>query len=296
MGISKQIVFWMTALLTVAGLLTPSFARVDSLSIVTSFYPMYVLTANVVAGIEGVEAHIMAAPETGCLHDYQLLPGDLRKLESADILVINGAGMEAFLDKARAMYPDLPVIEAGEGIALLEEGHGSGNNPHVWVDPCNAAAQTRTIARRLCELDPDRAAAYAANGEIYAARLEALYVRMREDLAVVHNRDLFTFHEAFAYFADAFDLRVTGVVEREPGAEPGTRELAEIVDLVRAEGVTALFSEPQYSDRTIELIARETGARVYTLDPVVNGPLTLTAYEDAMERNLQVLLEALNDE
>ncbi len=307
------------------------------LRIVTSFYPMYLFAANVAQGVEGVSVHNMAAPEVGCLHDYQLLPGDLRALENTDVLVINGAGMEPFLDKVRAQHPELPVIEASEGIALLaddgheheheeeaedheeadhddheevghddheEVGHDAyaevgghdhehSENPHVWVDPRNAAAQVRTIARRLGELDPPNAAQYAANAGAYAARLEALSQRMHAELSSLRERELYTFHEAFAYFAQAFDFHVAGVIEREPGTGPGTRDLIDIVDQVRAKEIPALFVEPQYPGRVAEIIARESGATVYTLDPVVTGPLTLTAYEEAMERNLQTLLEAL---
>jgi len=277
------------------------------LRVLTSFYPAYLFTANVIADISGVSVQNMTAPEAGCLHDYQLLPGDLRALESADVLVINGAGMEGFLDKLRALYPDLPVIEASEGIALLaneaeegdhddHDGHGHAReaNPHVWVDPRNAAAQARTVARRLGEFDPGRADAYAANAEAYAARLEALYEHMCEELCGLRERNLFTFHESFAYFAAAFDLRVVGVIEREAGTEPSTRDLADTVDQVRAEGLSALFVEPQYPGLAADIIAREAGIRVYTLDPVATGPMTLTAYEEAMERNLQTLLEALH--
>jgi zinc transport system substrate-binding protein len=265
------------------------------LRIVTSFYPMYVFTANVTQGIEGVSVHNMAAPEVGCLHDYQLLPGDLRALEDADVLVINGAGMERFLDKVREQRRALPVVDASEGIALLvgEEDGEPEPNPHVWVDPRNAAAQARTIARRLGELDAAHAGAYAANAEAYAARLEALYARMRAALEGAPLRDILTFHEAFGYFAAAFDLNVTGVVEREPGSEPGTRDLTDLVDLIRGNGATALFAEPQYPPGAADIIAAETGRRVYTLDPAVTGRLEPTAYEDAMERNVATLLEAL---
>lgn len=278
----------------------------SGLRIVTSFYPMYLFTARVIQGVDGVSVHNMAAPEAGCLHDYQLLPADLRALESADVLVVNGAGMEQFLDKVRIQYANLPVIEASEGVALLlesdeehegehshDDGHDHAVNAHVWVDPRNAAVQTRTIARRLAELDPAHAAQYTENAEQYATELEALYARMFAALADLPNRDIVTFHEAFAYFAQAFDLHVAAVIEREPGSEPGTRELAALVDTVRATGIKALFVEPQYPAGVAKIVARETGAQIYTLDPVVTGPLELTAYEDAMARNLAALLEAM---
>ena len=282
----------------------------ETLRVMTSFYPMYLLTVNVTQGVEAVAVRNMAAPEVGCLHDYQLLPADLRALEEADALVVNGAGMEAFLEKVIAQRPSLPVIEAAHGIPLLDEAHGDEDahdhdhnhdheheqgNPHVWLDPRNAAAQVRTIAARLVEIDPMHAEAYTANAQAYAQTLEALYARMQAALAQVPNRRIITFHEAFPYFAEAFDLQIVGVIQREPGSEPGTRELAEVVDLVRAQDGVVLFVEPQYSARAADIIARETGVRVFVLDPVVTGPLQAGAYVDAMEQNLAVLLEALGE-
>ncbi len=265
----------------------PSSGQTGDFTIVTSFYPMYLLTQNVVGDIPGVTVHNMAAPDVGCLHDYQLLPADLRALESADALVINGAGMESFLDKVREVYPSLPVIEASAGIALLD------NNPHVWVDPRNAAIEVKNIAQGLAALLPAQEKRLAENSDAYRAVLEQLYARMVVALDGITQRDIVTFHEAFPYFAAAFSLRIAAVIEREPGTEPSTRELAEIVDTVKASGVRALFAEPQYADRAAEVIARETGAHVYTLDPVVTGPMSKTAYQDAMERNLGTLLTAL---
>ena len=282
----------------------------EALRVMTSFYPMYLLTVNVTQGVEAVVVRNMAAPEVGCLHDYQLLPADLRALEEADALVVNGAGMEAFLEKVIAQRPSLPVIEAAHGIPLLDEAHGDDDahdhdhdhdheheqgNPHVWLDPRNAAAQVRTIAARLAEIDPMHAEAYTANAQAYAQTLETLYARMQAALAQVPNRRIITFHEAFPYFAEAFDLQIVGVIQREPGSEPGTRELAEVVDLVRAQDGVVLFVEPQYSARAADIIARETGVRVFVLDPVVTGPLQAGAYVDAMEQNLAVLLEALGE-
>ena len=107
------------------------------------------------------------------------------------------------------------------------------------------------------------------------------------------QRDIVTFHEAFPYFAKEFDLRIAAVIEREPGPEPAAAELAQTIDLVRASGVKALFAEPQYPARAAESIARETGARVYTLDPAVTGPMDADAYIHIMDANLRVLEEAL---
>lgn len=255
--------------------------------VVTSFYPMYVATLNLVAGVEGVEVVNLTQPFTGCLHDVQLTPAEMVKLSGADALVINGAGMESFMDKALEVVAKERVIEASDGVELLDD------NAHVWLSVSLHLKQVENIAAGLERLDPAHAAGYRANAAAYTAKLEALRDRMREGLRDLSRRDIVTFHEAFPYFAKEFNLKIAAVIEREPGAEPSATELAETIDLVRASGVKALFAEPQYPARAAESIARESGARVYTLDPAVTGPMDADAYIRIMDANLRVLEEAL---
>ena len=263
----------------------------EPLRVVTSFYPVYVAALNVTAGVPGVEVSNLASPHIGCLHDYQLTAGDVRRLADADILLVNGAGMEPFLGKVAQQSPKVRVVEVSEGIPLLE------GNPHVWVSLEGARRQTDNIAAALAAADPDRADAFRANAAAYNAALTALEEKMRTALAPYAGTPIVTFHEAFPYFARDFGLDLAGVIEREPGAEPSARELADTVKLVRARQVKALFAEPQFPDQSAQVVARETGVRVYSLDPVVTGPsdpaAARGAYLQAMEKNLEVLQEAL---
>ena len=247
-----------------------------SARIVTSFYPVYLATVNVAGGVPGVEVINLTRPTTGCLHDYQLTPADMVTLSRATIFVINGAGMETFLDKALQPAPFLKIVNASEGIDLLRGP--DGENPHVWLSVTHTITQVRNIARGLARLDPEHATRYETNAAAYIQKLEALRARMQEGLKNIRTRDIITFHEAFPYFAQEFNLRVVAVVEREPGAEPSARELAELIGMIRETGVKALFAEPQYSARAVETIARETGATVYHLDPAVTGNLEADAY------------------
>ena len=265
----------------------------SNFTVVASFYPMYVLTANVVDGIPGVQVLSMAEQQTGCLHDYQLLPADMKALEKADVFVINGAGMESFMSRVSEQFADLTVITASDGIDMISDAQGNVN-AHVWLDPVRAAQQVKNIAAGLAEADPAHAEAYTKNGDAYADNLTSLGNDLRAQLADVGSRDIITFHEAFPYFAEAFDLNVAAVIEREPGSEPTTQEIAQTVDLVREKGIGALFVEPQYPDRAAETIARETGAGIYTLDPIVTGDLSKDAYEQKMRENAKTLAEALN--
>ncbi len=263
----------------------------QSLRVVTSFYPVYVAVLNVTAGIPDVEVSNLASPHVGCLHDYQLTAGDVRRLADADLLLVNGAGMEPFLGKVAQQSPGVRVVGVSEGIALLDD------NPHVWVSLEGARRQTENIAAALAAAAPDRADAFRANASAYSASLSALEEKMRAALAPYAGTPIVTFHEAFPYFARDFDLDLAGEIEREPGAEPSARELADTVKLVRERKVKALFAEPQFPDKSAQVVARETGVRVYSLDPVVTGPSdpeeARGAYLRAMEKNLEVLQEAL---
>ena len=266
--------------------------------IVTSFYPMYVATLNLAAGLPGVQVVNLTRPITGCLHDYQLAPEDMITLTTADVFVVNGAGMESFLDKAGRHNRRMVVVEASAGIDLIRSGGAAEGavNPHVWVSISDHMLQVANLATGLAKADPAHATGYRANATVYSAQLEVLRGEMHAALTAARGRAIVTFHEAFPYFAREFGLRVAAVVEREPGSEPNAQELAATIRTVRAAGVQALFAEPQYPMKAAELIARETRAKVYTLDPAVSGPLQADAYLVIMRRNLQVLREALGND
>ena len=263
--------------------------------IVTSFYPMYVATINITDGVDGVEVYNMTKPHTSCLHDYQLMTEDMKTREKADAFVINGAGMEDFMDKVTEQQKKLKVIDASRGIELIHDDE-EGDNPHVWLSVTDAITQVRNIADQLKEADPAHAAAYEKNAVAYIEKLTSLKSEMHAALDNVPHKDIVTFHEAFPYFAKEFNLNIIGVVEREPGTEPTPTELQETIEQVNALPTKVLFTEPQYSPAAAETIARETGAKIYTLDPVVTGeatPAAKNAYIDTMKKNMKTLQEAL---
>ena len=265
-----------------------------SFHIVTSFYPMYVATINITQGVDGVTVTNMTKPQTGCLHDYQLMTEDMKTLEKADAFVINGAGMESFLDKVIEQRKNLKIIDASKGIELLKDD--DEENPHVWLSVTDAILQVKNIAEQLKAADPKHADAYEKNAAAYIKKLEALKAEMHAELDTVPNKDIVTFHEAFPYFAKEFGLNIISVVEREPGTEPTPAELQATIEQVKKLPVKVLFTEPQYSPSAAETIARETGAKIYTLDPVVTGEANdqaLNAYIDTMKKNMETLKTAL---
>ncbi len=259
--------------------------------ITASFYPMYIATINVTKGIPGVEVRNLTKPMTGCLHDYSVTTDDMKQLAKTDIFVVNGAGMESFLDKVIKQLPNVKIVNASDGIELIKDKEG--DNAHVWVSVSLHIKQVRNIASQLAKADPQHAKEYGSNAAVYVAKLEKLRKEMHEGLKGLKTRDIITFHEAFPYFAKEFGLRIAAVIEREPGSEPNAKELAETITIVKNARVKALFAEPQYPAKAAQTIARETGAKLYVLDPAVTGPMKDDAYIQIMTKNLGELRKAL---
>lgn len=296
--------------LVLALLLCCAPALASAETVVVSFYPIYLFALNLLDGVDGVELASLAEPTSGCLHDYQLQTSDMKALAQADVFLINGAGMEGYLDGVFEAFPTLPVTDASQGVALLEDcsehghdhddaehDHDHAFNAHIWLDAGNAVLMVNNLADGLIAALPAHAEAIAANRDAYTSRLSALDAEIESALADLPRKDIITFHEAFPYFANAYGLNVAAVINRDPDDALSPRQLAEMCKTVQALGAPPLFTEPQYEDMAAQTISRETGAPIFTLDPIVTGPADapLTHYEDAMRSNLAVLVEALGE-
>lgn len=260
--------------------------------IVTSFYPVYIVAKNVADGVDGVRVVNMTPPVTGCLHDYSITASDMMKLENASVFLYNGAGMESFIEKIAVKYPALKRSSLTDGIKLL--GGKGEPNPHVWVSVTNVIRMVENCAAVLSEADSRNAASYGRNAARYIGELKALKRDIDSALKGYSGRRIITFHEAFPYFAAEYNLTIAAVIEREPGSEPSARELSETINLVRREGIKHLFAEPQYPHSAADIIARETGASIYILDPAVTGDDDKGAYIKIMRKNLTVLTDAFS--
>lgn len=269
-------------------------SEAKNIKIVASFYPTYIIAKNVVKGASGVSVQSLTPAFTGCLHDYAVCAADMKKLADAQVFAANGAGMESFLDKIIAQYPNLKIIRLSDGIPLIKGEGKEEVNPHVWVSISNVITQVKNFASAIAEFDPGRKELYAKNAADYAAKLDALRQKMHTELAAYKGRPIITFHEAFPYFAREFGFKIAAVVEREPGSQPSAKELADTIELIKKSNIPALFSEPQYPAAAAETIAKETGAKIYLLDPAVTGPDDDDAYIKIMENNLIVLKKALS--
>ncbi len=279
----------------------------NTFNIVTSFYPMYIATSNIIDGVEDVKLTSLASPDVGCLHDYQLTVNDMITLEKADAFVINGGGMESFLDKAISNYPELKIINAFVDDEKVEDGdveehqddnhtehgHQHESNAHVWVSVSLYIEQVEKICDELKKINPENAERYERNKTNYIKKLDVLRQEMHNGLDKLQKKNIVTFHEAFYYFAKEFNLNIVSVIEREPGTSPSAGELVDIIKEIESKDVNAIFVEPQYLKTAANTISYETGIGVYELDPVVSGNFEKDAYEQKMKKNLDVLMEAL---
>ena len=277
----------------------------DSIKVVTSFYPMYLLAYNVVKDIDNVELINMTNSATGCLHDYSLTTDNIKLLEDCDVFIINGAGMESFLDKVLEQKPDLKIIDASEGIELIKSdymdeshNHDHGHdhdeeyNPHVWLSVENAIKQVENIENKLIEYNSINKDKYSQNAREYIEQLSNLDNKIHSELDNIKNKNIVTFHEAFPYFAKEYGLNIVGVVQREAGSEPSAKELQETIEKIKKLDVKAICVEPQYSTKAAETISKETNVKVYTLDPIVTEESKNSSYIDIMNKNLETLKEA----
>lgn len=282
----------------------------NKIKIVTSFYPMYLLTSEIVKDADNVELINMVDSSTGCLHDYSLTTDNMKLLEDCDIFVVNGAGMESFLDKVIQQKPDLKIVDASEGIELIESNynedehehdhshdhshdHDEEYNPHVWLSVKNAIKQVQNIESKLIEYNPDNKDIYSSNTKEYISKLNDLDNKIHTELDKIENKNIVTFHEAFPYFAKEYNLNIVAVVQREAGSEPSAKELQETIEKIKKLDVKAICVEPQYSTKSAETISKETNVGVCTLDPIVTEESKNSSYIDIMNKNLETLKEAL---
>ncbi len=247
--------------------------------------------------VEGTDITVRAliTEPVSCLHDYTLSVSQMKILHHADAVVINGLGMEAFMDD---VLKDTQVIDASADIQALEvchehehehHGHAHEFDAHIWLDPMRAAQMTKTMAQELAVRYPAHADTFEANAKVYCEKLEALVQYGKQELSALTCRDMVTFHDGFAYFADAFGLHIAASMEVEAGSAPAAGELKEIIKLVQSREISSVFTEKSADADTAQIIAQETGARVFVLDMGMSG----SDYITAMTHNIDTVKEAL---
>ncbi len=214
-------------------------------------------------------------------HGYEPTPQDIAAVADARLLIVNGAGLEGFLARLLANAGgSRPVVEASAGLVSrtaregeVREGGGasapaSDADPHFWLDPVLAVRYVQNIRDGLIRIDPAGENAYRANAEGYIARLRELDAWIRSQVAAIpaSERMLVTNHESLGYFADRYGFRIIGTVIPSVSTEasPTARQLARLVDGLKAARARAVFLETGASPQLARQVAEEAGIRVVT--------------------------------
>ena len=146
----------------------------DKLNILTTFYPVHIFTQNVTDGID-VEVKSLDVKTSGCLHGYHLTAGNMKDIENADVIVINGAEMEkTFIYDIQEMYPNKKIIDTSYGVKLINSKFEDEVNSHIWLSVENAKIQVSNIASGLAEYDQANAYSYIENSNKYISKLDEL--------------------------------------------------------------------------------------------------------------------------
>lgn len=274
----------------------------NRIRVVATFLPIYLFT-KAVAG-DAAQVDILIQPGTE-VHEYQSTPEDVKALSQADVVVKNGLGMEEFLDATikSAENPKLKVVDSSKGIKPLDEispvvhgkeghshEHGAGN-PHVWLDPVLAKQQVENIRDGLIAADPDNKAKYEANAAAYLQELAKLDQEFQQRLGRFRDRTFVTFHDAFPYLAQRYDLKQVAVVEI-PEDQLSPADVKEAIETVKQFQSKALFSEPGVDNKLLEGLSKDLNVKLRPLDSLESGQTDPQHYFVAMRSNLQTLEEA----
>ena len=312
----KRLLCLVCALFLLTGCTPAAPEQEDTLNIVATTYPTYLAALAVTKGVQGVSVSRLDTGSVSCLHDYTLTVSDMKKLSRADVIVMNGAGLEDFMSDALAAT-DALVIDCSEGIELLPaaghhdhehsgEGHGHFD-PHYWMDPLNAQTMVGNVRLGLWflfpgEVAPDLSANTTLAVEqlqpLYELGLKYLYPRSENAVAVP---GLITFHDGFQYLAQTFHLPLLRSIEEEAGSEASAREMDQIIRLVKEQNIPVIFTETNGSNATATAIARETGCAVAQLSMIMDGreptaedASPITPYVELMLNNLYTLINGFS--
>jgi zinc transport system substrate-binding protein len=271
----------------------PGTARAEELNVVATIKPIHSLVAQVMGDVGEPRLLVGGAASP---HTYSMKPSDARALNAARVVFRVSEEIEPFTRKIVASLPkSVSVVTLAEapGLKLLDKrtgdtfeshdhghhengkhdhghddhDHGPVRDGHVWLDPQNAAAMVREIARALSEAAPAHAATFKANADKAIAGIDSLAQEIEAELAPVKGKSFVVFHDAYQYFEQRFGLTAAGAITVSPEVQPSAKRLSEIRGKIKSLGVACVFAEPQFKSKLVATVIEGTGAKAGTLDP-----------------------------
>ena len=268
---------------------------------VATIQPLAVILEELVAGRATV-ARLLSPGASP--HTFEPTPSDIKGVEEGRALFFGGPGLDG------EWISRIPARNKVEMLAMVpaqfrqrmdrdhhhgeEHGHHQEGmvDPHFWTDPLTVKAMIPALVRTLTALDPGGGQIYAANGKVFATRLDLLHVELGRILAPIKAEPILLFHPSFNYLIRRYQLTPAGVVIESPGREPTPKSLLALVKSIKAKRIKALFTEPQLGKRPAKVLAEAAGVPLYELDPL-GGPPGRTTYGDLLLHNGATLIKAL---
>jgi zinc/manganese transport system substrate-binding protein len=293
------------AILLVLGLAVGGVEGAKKVRVVASLPDLKALTEAVGGDLVEVDS---LARGTQNSHDIEVRPSLMLKLRRADMLVRNGAGGDPWVEPLavgahndRIVPGALGYVDASRGVPIIPptvfdrsrgDVHPEGN-PHYTLDPALAPAITANIVEGLKRLAPEHGDRFETQRREFLAKLQTAMTRWQAALEPVRGARVISYHETFTYFLRRFGLEEAGTIEDRPGIPPSPTHLANLIRIIREQKVRAIVAEPFADQKVVELVARDSGARVLALPSAVGGAKGVETYLDLFEHNVKSLAEAL---
>lgn len=251
---------------------TDTAAADERITVAASILPQKEIIESV--GKDKVKVSILVPPGFSP-HTYELTSGQLRSIADTDLFVSMGSGIEfelAWMDKIKGVNPNMPIVNASEGITFIdgyteEDGtHVSGGDPHVWLSIANAKIMAENVCKALAKESPKDEEYFRANLEEYKAKLDALDGEIRESFTDMKDVTIMTYHPAWSYFVRDYGMECISVENN--GKEPSPSDLAALIDTAKAKGIKVIFASPEYSTKSAYTIADAIGGSVVLIDPL----------------------------
>ena len=268
--------------------------------ILTSFYPIYIMTLNVTNGAKNIEVSNMAEKLAGCIHDYTLTTTDLRKFENADIFIQNGAGLEKFSDKIASSYPNVKIISAAQNVTNFiysdgknddteknEDGEEEESNSHIWLSIENYKKEVQEITTELSTLNLENADIYRKNCNTYLQKLDDLQEKFKK--LNLQGEKAICLNESLEYLLKENGIDETLVETDHEQASISAKMVKDIISKMQEENIKSIFIDKDDSDKLAKVLQNETNAKIYVLNSGMNGKDDLNSYINIMEENLKAL-------
>lgn len=264
--------------------------RTLKIDVVTTFSTLN----SFVEGVGGDRVRVQNLVPVGASpENYQPSPQDIAALSRAQLVVENGAGIEAWLQHTiqSASNPNMKLIVLSDGLPKID------HNPHLWMDPVLAQAYVTKILDALVQMDPAHKSEYRANAKAYRAKLSSLQAWIAKHIATIppQQRAMIVFHNAWDYYNRRFGITTVGIIELSPGQDPNPAYIGQLVDLAREHRVRAVFSEPEYSPKLAQTLAKSAGIHIVSDlydDSIGNNP-QVHDYTSMLRYDTRVIVRAL---